>query len=101
MESSLLWDFILGVENDINEPTIKKPPQDNLYDKKILILEEQIRLLYPKDITIDKWSVEEEPIRKMGQYYDDHPELWPPPTKYNKKTNSKRNLKGSIIVFKE
>ena len=97
MESSLLWYFILGVENDINEPTIKKPPQD---DKKNLTLEEQIRLLYPKDITIDKWRSIEDPIRKMRQDCD-NPELWLPPTKYNKKTNSKRNLKGSIIVFKE
>ena len=100
MESSLLWYFILGVENDINEPTIKKPPQDNLYDKKILILEEQIRLLYPKDITIDKWRSIEDPIRKMRQDCD-NAELWLPPTKYNKKTNSKRNLKDSIIVFRE
>jgi hypothetical protein len=80
MESSLLWYFILGVENDINEPTIKKPPQD---DKKNLTLEEQIRLLYPKDIIIGKWRSIEDPIRKMGQYYD-HPELWPSPKKFNR-----------------
>jgi hypothetical protein len=86
MDSSLLWDLlwdlIVGVENDINEPTIKNPPQDDLYDENILTLEEQIRLLYPKDITIDKWRSIEEPIRKMEQYYD-HREI-PSPKKFNR-----------------
>jgi len=100
MESSSLWYFVFGVENDMNEPSIKKHSQNNLYDKKNPTLEEQIRLLYPKDITNDKWRSIEDPIRKMGHYCDNS-ELWPPPTKYNKKTNSKRNLKYSIIVFKE
>jgi hypothetical protein len=79
----LLWDLIVGVENDINEPTTKKPPQDNLYDENKLTLEEQIRIFYPKDIMIDKWRSIEEPIRKMGQYYD-YRESYPSPQKFSK-----------------
>jgi hypothetical protein len=79
----LLWDLIVGVENDINDHTTKKPPQDDLYDENNLTLEEQIRLLYPKNIMIDKWRSIEDPIRKMGQDCD-NTELWPPPKKFNR-----------------
>jgi hypothetical protein len=92
MESSLLMYLISEVES--YEP-IKKTPntnQDDLFMETLQSLEEKIRLMYPKDIERARWEVAEEPTRKMTPY-SDNPELYPPPTKYKCKKNSKRIIK--------